>query len=258
MNKIKTLFLFITLISLFSCGSRKALTGASPVEDAAVARVVEQHYAKEADFETLQARVKVQFQNAEQNQSLTVSYRMEKDETIWLSASVLGFPLAKVMITPDSVKYYEKIGGTYFDGDFEFLSQLLGTPLDFQKVQNLLIGQTIYDLRDERYRLTESERGYQLEPAAEDFLKRMFLLDTKNFRAVAQQISQEGAARSVTVTYPEYQEVQGKVFPKQIKIVANDGGNNTQIDMEFRSVEFNVPVSFPFDIPSGYDEITLE
>lgn len=258
MSKIKAAFLLFTVITLASCGSRKALTGSSPVEDAAVARVVAQHYSNEADFETLQARLKVQFQNAEQNQSLTVSYRMKKDDTIWLSASVIGFPLAKVLITPHSVKYYEKIGGTYFDGDFEFLSQLLGTPLDFQKVQNLLIGQTIYDLRNERYRLTESERGYQLEPAAEDLLKRMFLLDTKNFRALAQQISQKEAARSVTVTYPEYQEVQGRIFPKQIKIVANDAGNNTQIDMEFRSVEFNVPVNFPFDIPSGFDEITLE
>src|SRR5690606_7725784 len=106
MNKIKSAFLLFSLFSIVSCGSRKALTGSSPVEDAAVTRVVEEHYANEADFKSLQARVKVQFQNEEQNQSLTVSYRMKKDETIWLSASVLGFPLAKVMITPESVKYY--------------------------------------------------------------------------------------------------------------------------------------------------------
>ncbi len=258
MNNIKSVLLLLTVLVLTSCGSRKALTGSSPVEDAAVSRVVQQHYANEADFETLQARLRVQFQNEEQNQSLTVSYRMKKDETIWLSASVLGFPLAKVLITPERVQYYEKIGGTYFDGDFTLLTRLLGTPLDFEKVQNLLLGQTIYDLRDERYILTESERGYQLEPAKKDFLKKLFLLDTKNFRAVAQQISQEGAARSVTVTYPSYQLISGQVFPKEIKITANDAGANTQIDMEFRSVEFGVPVSFPFEIPSGYDEITLE
>ena len=258
MNNIKPVFFLLSFLILTSCGSRKALTGSSPVEDAAVSKVVQQHYANEADFETLQARVRVQFKNDEQNQALTVSYRMKKDDTIWLSASVLNFPLAKVLITPESVKYYEKIGGTYFDGDFTLLSRLLGTPLDFQKVQNLLIGQTIYDLRDERYELTESERGYQLEPVSSDFLKKMFLLDTKNFRAVAQQISQKGAARSVTVTYPSYQLVGGEVFPKEIKVIANDAGSNTQIDMEFRSVEFGVPVSFPFEIPSGYDEITLE
>lgn len=179
-------------------------------------------------------------------------------DTIWLSASVLNFPLAKVLITPESVKYYEKIGGTYFDGDFSLLSRLLGTPLDFQKVQNLLIGQTIYDLRTGGYKLTESARGYQLEPSAEDFIQKMFLLDTKNFRTVAQQLSQVGKARSVTVTYPEYQEAGGRVFPKQIKIIANHDRSNTQVDMEFRSLEFDVPVRFPFDIPSGYDEIILE
>lgn len=162
------------------------------------------------------------------------------------------------MITPQSVKYYEKISGTYFDGDFSLLSRLLGTPLDFEKLQNLLIGQTIYDLRTEAYKLTESSRGYQLEPRTQDFIRKMFLLDTKNFRAVAQQLAQEGKARSVTVTYPQYQEVGGQVFPKQILITANHDQMTTQIDMEFRSVEFDVPVRFPFDIPSGYDEIVLE
>lgn len=258
MNKIPAALLFFTFLLLFSCGSNKDLTGSNPIEEAAVNNVVQQHYAHEAEFETLQARLRVQYQTKDQQQALTISYRMKKDDTIWLSASILNFPLAKALITPQSVKYYEKIGGTYFDGDFSLLSRFLGTPLDFEKLQNLLIGQTIYDMRTGAYKLTESARGYQLEPMAQDFVKKMFLLDTKNFRAVAQQLAQEGKARSVTVTYPQYQEVAGQVFPKQIIITANHDEITTQIDMEFRSVEFNVPVRFPFDIPSGYDEIVLE
>lgn len=231
--------------------------GTAPVADAATKAVVENHYENEADFETLSGKLRVQFQNESQNQTVTVSYRMEKDETIWMSAQLLGFPLAKVMITPNSVQFYEKISGTYFDGDFSLLSNLLGTPLNFEKVQNLLIGQTIYDMRDEAYRLTESSRGYQLAPVEEGDLKRNFLLDAGNYKAVAQQISQEGENRSVTVTYPAYQEVSGRVFPGEIKIIAIEGSSNTQIDMQFRSVDFNVPVSFPFSIPSGYEEISI-
>ena len=232
--------------------------GTAPEEDAAAAAVITNHYENEADFETLQGRLRVQFQNESQNQTVNVSYRMRKDEIIWMSAQLMGFPLAKVMITPEKVQFYEKITGTYFDGDFSLLSDLLGTPLDFEKVQNLLLGQTIYDLREERFRLTESSRGYQLVPVRENNLKRMFLLDAGNYKAAAQQISQKGAGRSVTITYPSYQKVSGRVFPKDIKIIAIEGSTNTQIDMTFRSVEFNVPVSFPFSLPSGYDEIVLE
>ncbi|MDX1603097.1 MAG: DUF4292 domain-containing protein [Salinimicrobium sediminis] len=257
-NRIFPLLL-LTLIFLTSCGgARKAKMGTTAPEDAAVAAVVASHYENEVDVNTMQGKLSLNYQTEERNQSVTVNFRMKKDETIWMSGQLLGIPLAKVMITPNSVQFYEKITGTYFDGDFSLLSDLLGTPLDFQKVQNLLLGQAIYDLRDERYKLTESTRGYQLEAVNNEFLKRMFLLDAGNFKALAQQLGQPRENRSVTVTYPQYQKVEGQLFPGQIQILANDGAENTRIDMTFRGIEFNVPVSFPFSIPSGYEEITIE
>lgn len=258
MNKIKFPLIFLLLLIISSCGPKKAKMGTVAPEDAAVAAVVDRHYANEVDFETLQGKLAIQYQDKERSQSVNVSFRMKKDDTIWMSGNLLGIPLAKVLITPHSVQFYEKITRTYFDGDFRLLSDVLGTPLDYQKVQNLLLGQTIYDLRSERYKLTESSRGYQLEPTQENFLKKMFLLDAGNFKAVAQQLGQPNENRSVTVTYPEYQKISGQIFPGQIKILANDGPDNTKIDLAFKSVDFNVPVSFPFSIPSGYDEIAVE
>ena len=251
--------LLLSLILFSSCGGiREAKMGTVAPEDAAVAAVVKQHYDNEVNFETLQGKLSLDYQTEERSQSVTVSFRMKKDDTIWMSGQLLGIPLAKVLITPNSVQFYEKITKTYFDGDFSLLSDLLGVPLDYKKVQNLLLGQTIYDLRDERYKLTESARGYQLQPVQENFLKRMFLLDAGNYKAVAQQLGQEHENRSVTVTYPEYQKVQGQLFPSEIQINATEGAENTRINMAFRNIDFNVPVSFPFSIPSGYEEISIE
>ena len=254
-NRLRVFILAITLISLTSCGAKKAKMGAVAPEEAAAAAVIQNHYSSEVDFKTVQGKLSLNYQTEDKSQSVTVTFRMKKNDTIWMSGQLLGIPLAKVMITPNSVQFYEKITKTYFDGDFSLLSDLLGTPLDFQKVQNLLLGQTIYDLRDERYVLTESTRGYQLKPAEENFLSRLFLLDAGNYKAIAQQIAQGNENRSVTVTYPSYQKINSRIFPEQINILANDGPNNTRIDMTFRSLEFNVPVSFPFSIPSGYEEI---
>jgi hypothetical protein len=157
------------------------------------------------------------------------------------------------------VSYYEKISKTYFDGDYRLLSKWLGTPLDFDKLQNLLTGQAIYDLRTDRYKLTESIQGYQLVPSLElGIIKKIFLLDSESFKTIAQQLSQEKENRNVTVTYPKYQRVSGRTIPEEIKIVANSEGSGTQIEISFKSVTFDDPVSFPFEIPSGYDEIALE
>lgn len=258
MTKKLQIFIVLFSLTLASCGAKKAKMGAVAPEDAAVAAVVANHYDNEVDFKTLQGKLAVRYTTEERDQSVTVNFRMKKNDTIWMSGQLLGIPLAKVMITPESVQFYEKIGRTYFDGDFKFLSELLGTPLDYQKVQNLLLGQTIYDLREERYKLSESSRGYQLQPSAETFLKKLFLLDAGNFKTLAQQIGEENSNRSVTVTYPEYQKIGKQLFPGQIQIVANEGAHNTRIDMQFRGIDFNVPVSFPFSIPSGYEEISIE
>lgn len=251
----KHLIILSFTILLVSCKSR---TAPLEIEDAALAKVVATHYDNEADFKTMTGRMKLSYTDDERSQSVTVSYRMQKDSAIWMSAQVLGIPLAKVLVTPTKVSYYEKINQTYFEGDFSLLSKWLGTPLDFKKLQNLLLGQTIYDLREERYKLTESSRGYQLVPVnTMEGVTKMFLLDPRTFKATAQQLAQEKENRNVTVTYPGYQTVDGRTIPEKIKIIANSEGTGTQVEINYNSVELNVPVSFPFDIPSGYEEIEI-
>lgn len=243
-------------IFIVSCKSKKE---AFEMEDAVTSKVVTMHYNNEAKFETLNSRMRLKYQDEERSQSVTVSFRMEKDSTIWMSAQLLGIPLAKALITRDRVSYFEKINKTYFDGDYSLLSKWLGTPLDFEKLQNLLLGQTIYDLREDRYKLTESTRGYQLVPAnGAVIIKKLFLLDPQSYKATAQQLSQDKENRSVTVTYPKYQRVSGQTLPEDIRIVANESGKGTQIEISMRSVILNEPVTFPFEIPSGYEEIVIE
>jgi len=89
-------------------------------------------------------------------------------------------------------------------------------------------------------------------------MKKMFLLNPTNFKTEAQQLIQDQENRGLTVTYSDYQEVDGIIFPENITIIANEGGSNTNIDLTYRNISFNEEVSFPFDIPSGYEEISLK
>jgi len=121
-----------------------------------------------------------------------------------------------------------------------------------------LIGQAIYDLRTEEYDFMQSPRGLQFVKDDAMLMKKMFLLNATSFKAEAQQLIQEKENRGLTVTYDEYQKVDGLTFPENIRIIANEGGSSTNIDLTYRSLTFNEEVSFPFDIPSGYEEISLK
>lgn len=252
-------FIALALLSLIliSCGSRRS-TGKIMTKDAEAVSVIKKHYTTETKFNTVQGKLRAVYKDEEKTQSVNLSFRMEKDKAIWMSASILGFPVAKAYITPTSVSYYEKVSQTYFNGDFSLVSEFLGTPLDFQKLQNLLIGQAIYDLRTEEYKFTQSPRGFQFVKDDEQLMKKMFLLNFSNFKTEAQQLIQDSDNRGLTVTYDNYQEVDGLTFPENIRIIANEGGTSTNIDLTYRSLTFNEELSFPFDIPSGYEEISLK
>ncbi|MGY5851233.1 DUF4292 domain-containing protein [Salegentibacter sp. F14] len=253
----RILVLVIVSVFITSCGSGRVKKGIA-TKNTEAAGIIAKHYENEPEFRTLSARLRTVYQTEEKTQSVNLNFRMEKDKSIWMSATILGFPMAKAYITPTSVSYYEKIGKTYFEGDFSLLSDLLGTPLDFEKLQNLLLGQSIYDLRIEEYELSQTPRGYQFMPVKEDLIKKMFLLNTGNYKAEAQQLAQEEANRSVTVTYSGYQEISGNLFPRDIRIIANEGAKSTHIELTYRALELNVDVNFPFEIPSGYEEIDVK
>ena len=122
----------IMLAALASCKSTKSITGGEANSRLSAKNIVNAHYSNQPKFRTLRGRVKIDYTNGDDSQGVNVSLRMEKDKVIWMSAP-LG--VVKAHITPKKVSFYNKLQNEYFDGDFSYLSELLGTELDFEKVQ---------------------------------------------------------------------------------------------------------------------------
>lgn len=249
------ILLFMGILST-SCKSSKIITDGSVNEKSAAKAVIKAHYQSQASFKTLRGKVKMDYSNGAEEQSFTVTLRMEKDKGIWMSAP-LG--IVKVYITPERVSFYNKLENEYFDGDFSYLSALLGTQVDFAIVQNLLLGQAIVDLRDDKYALSTINNAYQLKPrTVGELYKLLFQVEPRNFKMAMQQLSQPEKGRLLQITYPNYQNVGKTVLPNQINISAVDGTAENAILLEFRNMEVNQRVNFPYTIPKGYKEIVLK
>jgi outer membrane lipoprotein-sorting protein len=250
-------FLLLSLVVFFtSCKSTKIITDGNVNEKLSAKSVIKAHYQGQSRFETLRGRVKMEYSNGEENQSYTVSIRMQKDKGIWISAP-LG--IVKAYITPQRVSFYNKLENEYFDGDFSYLSELLGTQVDFDMLQNLLLGQAIVDLRNERYTLTTANNGYQLTPKEMGSLyKLLFQVEPQNFKMALQQLSQPEQQRLLQIKYENYQNVERAVLPNEIHITTVDGASENAINLEFRNMELNQRVNFPYNIPKGFKEIVLK
>ncbi len=258
--KIKSIISVLCLsILFFSCGTAKKATGGAIDASMTARTLIDLHNAKEPEFNTLASRVQVIYDDGEKSQSITVSLRMKKDETIWVTASILGITLAKILITQDHVSYYETIGKTYFDGDFSLLSAWLGTDIDFEMAQNILLGQAVFDLEDKNYEASVFGENYRLTPKKQsEFFKHIFLVQPNTYKIASQQIMQPQEQRILTVDYGPYQETGNQLFPKAITINAIEVDKKTSIQLDYRSVDVNPQVNFAFKIPGGYEEIQLD
>jgi outer membrane lipoprotein-sorting protein len=250
------LVLGILALFLSSCKSKSALTGATVDDKLTAKTIIRTHNKNQAEFKTLSGRMHIEYTDGETTQSFNVSLRMEKDKAIWMSAP-LG--VVKAYITPERVSFYNKLQNEYFDGDFTYLSNLLGTELDFDKVQNLLLGRALFDLRDGRYMASVSGNTYELKPRENSLLFKIFyLIEPANFMVTTQQLSQPLEKRLLEIRYKDYQVKGNQVLPGEIGITAIDTDQRNVIALAYRNVELNRPLNFPYQIPNGYEEIQLK
>lgn len=253
---LKPLFYMVLALFITSCKSTKVLSDGSIDERLTSKGLIKAHYQETTQFKTLNGRIKIEYSDGESSQGVTVSLRMEKDKAIWMSAP-LG--IVKVIITPKRVSFYNKLENEYFDGDFSYLSELLGTEVDFSIVQNLLLGQSIVDLRNEKYTLSIVEDNYRLTPKNVGVLyKTLFQIEPKNFKMAMQQLSQPLKKRLLEITYKNYQSIDQEVLPNEIGIIAIQEDAENTITLEYRNMELNRPASFPYKIPKGFKEIVLD
>jgi len=242
-------FILLFVVLLTSCKAKRAVLAGEVNASMATRKIIQNHYVNALDFDTMSGKVKIDYTAGDTHQGVTVSLRMQKDKAIWISAP-LG--LFKAYITPDRVSFYNKLEGEYFDGDFAYISDLLGYSMDFEKVQNVLVGNTVLDLRKEKYESFVENEGYILTPRQEgNLFKILFFLEPQNFRVKTQQISQPKKERFLKLVYG-YQNIASKIAPSHVNIKAVNEDDVRNIDLDFRNIEFDRKLSFPYKIPKGF------
>lgn len=256
-NSISRLIVIGVLTILLGCKSTKSVRASGEASDKLSAKqVIRQHQKSDVDFKTLQAKAKIDILQNGESQGFTFSFRMEKDKVIWLSAPI---GVARMMLTPEKVRFYNKLDNEYFDGNYQLLSDFVGVDLDFYKVQNILLGQAIYDLKKEPYNVFVNENSYALHPKDQKALFELFyLINPSHFKMDSLQLFQQLEKRMLQVDYATYQEVKRQIIPQNIRVIAVEDSEEIIISIEFKSVSLNQEVRFPFKIPQGYKEIVIK
>ena len=259
----KAALVVVLTVFMIPCKSKAVIVAASnepvaPANYLSAKKIIENYYTNKNEFSTLYIKSSARYADDKQTQNVTAEIRIKKDEQILVSIRFLGITMAKALITPTMVSYYEKINGNYFEGDFSSLSQWLGTDLDYNKIQNMLLGQAIDDLTKGKYIESLLEHTYRLDDTSNINTKKSFFLDADKFLVQKQEITQTAEERMIKVAYADNKVYNEGILPSSVLINTFQKKGNTEINLEYNSVTFNQELSFPYSVPNGYKRIIIK
>ena len=259
MSRLLSIFTISIMCSLTlgSCKSKAVLAEGSANKKLSSDKVINGHYANKKDFRTLYIKSSAHYEDDRQSQNVTAEIKIKKDEMILVSIRFLGITMAKALITPLEVKYYEKLGGKFFEGDYATLSKWLGTDLNFQKVQNMLIGLPLDDLRNNQFTTEIVDQLYRLTSNSNTNTSKSYYFEAEKFLLKKQQVDQKQQQRGLLIFYPNYTELNQILFPTGLIIEAQQEKGKTNINIDYNTVSFNEELSFPYSVPEGYERIFI-
>jgi len=204
--------------------------------------------------------------------SFSISLRIKKDSIIWMSISKLGIEGVRVLITKDSVKFFNRISSNYFKGDFAYISKILNIPVDFEMIQSLLVGNSLpfYNEVDKIKSGTDNckytlgtirknklrkviENGKELG----DAVQSIYMMP-QTFKISRLLFYDFNPNRSLDVTFNEYTKVDStQLFPLKMNYSIK-AQKNISIDIHYSKPRLNEEQSFPFKMPDNYEQISYK
>lgn len=215
---------------------------------------LEQLQKNHIDFTTFSAKMDVDYKGTDgKSNDVNANIRMYKDSAIWISlnATLLSIEGLRLLITKDSVKLLNKLEKTYAARGIGFLQETTSLPLNLYILQDLIIGNPVYvDSNITRY---SSGNGITTLLSLGTLFKNLLTLNQTDKTILHSKLTDADLFRNRTadLTYEEYENKKGPLFPTKRQIVVSERGR-LEVKLNFKNYTFNEEVSFPFTVPKNY------
>jgi hypothetical protein len=199
-----------------------------------------------------------------QTNAFSANLRIKKDSAIWISISpALGIEVARALITPDSLKFINRINGTYFKGDYKYLNELLQIEVNFKMIQAILLGNTYLHYSIEQYisdrentelvlsTLKKRRIRREIDVEIPQILTQEIWFSSLQNKIVRMEMQDYRPIRKFTVNYLQFEKVDDLNMPNKLIITAQ-ADKQVKIDLEYSRMTINKELNLPFNIPENY------
>lgn len=256
---------------LFSCTSQRPVKQVAPHNPVDVNAPIGSNsdffnmVLKKPSFQQVKISSKVDVQTGSYVPTLDATTYIENDQKIWMNLSALMFTIARGMATPQGIKGYEKYNKTFIDSDFNYLKKMLNVNfIDYNSLQNLLIGRIFLPISEENFTLTQNAQGYLLTSihtqkftsdgkTSEYHINFQYSADFNLVKAIIQETQN---SNNLEINYSGWQTFGLEKFPQNVKIIIK-GSKNSQIVLENTKFDFS-KMDTPYSVPSNYTKTVIK
>ena len=150
---ILLLAVLIALPLLSGCSSRRNTTATKP-SHRGDKFLTKRLAANQIEYDWLSAKVATKLEIAGKTHRFKSTVRVRHDSCIWISMSpALGVEAARVVITPDSLKFLNRLDKTYYIATMEELSKKLNMSVSFELLEDFVAGNAVaFDFDEGKYK----------------------------------------------------------------------------------------------------------
>lgn len=250
---------FVGMISLTAaCKTKKMAVVAPPVVKTELVSDKKADNLKllagnDLSFRTLSLKGKANLDVNGSANNVGMTIRMEKDKVIWVSVTSIIGEVARVLITPDSIKVRNNFQSVYLQKPFRYIHTFTSNQVDFKLLQAILSGNTVEKFMTLKSDL-EQQNGVWVVKGRQEQLNYQMLFNTL-LKVAETNLNDVNSGQALKVVYGDYQKVLEELSPSSMKISSMSGTKKINVNLDFSKIERNVPLEFPFSVPKKYEVI---
>lgn len=245
--------LLVGLLSvLLLAGCKKETLPATASESAeTIGRVT----VNNLDFNYLNSKAQITFNDKNDNLTSGISLRMKKDSVIWISVQPgLGIEAARMMLTQDSVFMINRLQKEYAATDYRFLRSKLNVDVTFDVVQSILLGN--YQSQGAE-KVMAAENMQHIQQNRQNLLFDYFI-NLSNSKLKQLNVQDNSTGNSITVKYNTFNNVGTVPFAHDLAAQVLQKGEVTDFTLKHSRISVtDTTLDFPFSIPKDYKRLTF-
>jgi hypothetical protein len=275
MKRSKYLILII-ILGFSSCALKKeyVIGDSKRVTAKKIVKIINEN---EHDIKTFQARARIDYFRKNKVKTNTATIRILSGEKIWISAPLGAI---RLLITNDSIKYYNKLERNYIKTSFSYIENIIGLNITYEMLEKLLFGQPVLALSPKDFAKKLNMENSQYEDKLRSYifkklidyegtqLQGLFYVNPYNFKLNSQKFfdyndkittsidaASNDSQKTFSINYKAYNSINKHIYPRKILFL---DWNNKSINIDMKSVIIDKKLNIPFRIPKGYTQVIVD